>query len=135
MPRFRPLPSMIARPRPEVASAGARQGCGTRLLPSVNLDPHVHGVDCDPHDELGPGVQHRVRRELVRRHQQRVGQLAPVVVAQQVLQRLPQERACDTAGASGSNSRLTSQRSPPAPAPAAAPTRGQAAGLVVGSTR
>jgi hypothetical protein len=35
MPCCRPLPSTIARPRPEVASSEARHGCGTRLLPSV----------------------------------------------------------------------------------------------------
>ena len=137
MPRCRPLPSMIARP-----AAGGRVGRGQARLrdPAVavgDLDPHAHGVDHDPHDELGPGMQHRVCCELVRRDQQRVGQLAAVVVAQQVLQRLPQEPpglrhregvrlelAADFG--SGHHRHLPRQ---------AAPTRSQAAGLVISSTR
>lgn len=34
-PHCSPLPSTIARPRPEAASAGARQGCGMRVLLSL----------------------------------------------------------------------------------------------------
>jgi hypothetical protein len=34
-PHCRPVPSTIARPRPEVAWAGVRQGCGMRVLPSL----------------------------------------------------------------------------------------------------
>jgi len=97
----------------------------------------VQGVDRDPHDELGSGMQHRVRGELVRRHQQRVGQLAAVALAQQVLQRLPQEPPglrhregvrLELAAEFGSGHHRHLPRQ-------AAPTRGQVAGLVVGSTR
>jgi len=93
IPHCNPLPSTIARPRPDAASAGARQGCGRRGVLVADLDAHLTGGGDDPDRVLGPGVHHRVRRELVRSHDQRVSEVTAGLVRQQGLDCLPQEAA------------------------------------------
>ncbi len=68
-PHCRPLPSMRASPR---GRRSRRPAPGTAAEPAVlvgDLNPHMHGVDRDPDGELGAGVQHRVRRQLVGGHE------------------------------------------------------------------